>query len=316
MTDAKIIADYLKKNNNYYIIVHKNPDGDCLGSAGALCHALKNIGKNAKVVLPNPPSSRLSFMWDKDFEYGDFPCDTVVCVDVASIGQMGDLYEEYFKTAPESLCIDHHGTNSGYADINYINPKSAATGEMIFEILKCMDTEITVPMAESLLVSIADDTGSFQYSNTTSNTHLVASELYKILPDPEPIMRALYGTHTLSEIEVLKVVIPTLEYHLDGRVCMMFADLSAIEAMGADPGCVDAWVGLPRSVKGVEVACVFKIHSSNEVKVSFRSNEYVDVSCLASKFGGGGHIRAAGATFFESAESAKEKILKELEKLV
>lgn len=316
MTQAKIIADYLKKNNNYYIIGHKNPDGDCLGSAGALCRALRNTGKNAKVILPNPPSARLEFMWDTSFHDGDFKCDTAICVDVASFGQMGDLYEAYFKNSPASLCIDHHGTNSGYADINYISPQSAATGEMIFEIINCMDTEITVPMAESLLVSIADDTGSFQYSNTTSNTHLVASELYKIIPDPEPIMRALYGTHTSGEIEVLRAVLPTLEYHLNGKVCMMFADLGKIESMGIDTSSVDAWVGLPRSVTGVEVACIFKIHSSDEVKVSFRSNEYADVSSLAAKFGGGGHIRAAGATFFEDVMSAKEKILAELKKII
>ena len=97
---------------------------------------------------------------------------------------------------------------------------------------------------------------------------------------------------------------------------MMFADIEKIKSMGADPSNVDAWVGLPRSVKGVEVAAVFKIHSENEVKVSFRSNDYIDVAKLAAKFGGGGHMRAAGATFYESADSAKQKILEELKKLV
>lgn len=316
MNSLEKIADYLKNNNNYHIIVHKNPDGDCLGSAKALCIALKNLGKNAKVVLPNPVSPRLCFMWDTELEKGDFPCDTAVCVDVASFGQMGDLYESVFKNAPHSLCIDHHGTNTGYADINCIDGESAAAGELIFELINLLGVDLSISMAESLLVSIADDTGSFQYSNTTPRTHMIASKLYEIIPEPEPVMRALYGTHTFGEIEVLKNIIPTLEYHLDGRVCMIFADLKQIEMLGADPSNVDAWVGLPRSVKGVEVAAVFKIHNDSEVKVSFRSNDYVDVSDLAAKFGGGGHMRAAGATFFESADSAKQKILEELKKLV
>jgi len=129
-------------------------------------------------------------------------------------------------------------------------------------------------------------------------------------------MRALYGTHTRQEIDVLKEIVSSIEYHFDGKACFMFANLEVIKKIGADPSNVDAWVGLPRSVKGVEVAAVFKIHSENEVKVSFRSNDYVDVSSLAAKFGGGGHVRAAGATFFESVDKAKEKILKELEKVI
>lgn len=316
MNLPKQIADYLKKNDNYHIIVHKNPDGDCLGSAKALCIAIKSLGKNAKVILPNAVSPRLSFMWDEELETGDFACETVIAVDVASFGQMGDLYETVFKTAPHSICIDHHGTNEGYANINYVDALSAATGEMIYKIIECMEVELTVSMAEALLVSIADDTGSFQYSNTTVQTHLTAARLYEVIPEPEPIMRALYGTHTFEEIEVLKSVVTTMEYHFGGSVCMMFADIEKIKSMGADPSNVDAWVGLPRSVKGVEVAAVFKIHSDSEVKVSFRSNEYIDVANLASKFGGGGHMRAAGATFFENADSAKQKILEELKKLV
>ena len=172
MNLPKQIADYLIKNNNYSIIVHKNPDGDCLGSAKALCMALRSLGKNAKVVLPNAPSARLCFMWDEELELGNFPCETVIAVDIASFAQMGELYEAVFKDAPYSICIDHHGTNEGYGNINYIDALSAATGEMIYKIIDCMEVELTVPMAEALLVSIADDTGSFQYSNTTMSTLL------------------------------------------------------------------------------------------------------------------------------------------------
>ena len=316
MNTLNEIASYLKENNNYAIITHKNPDGDCLGCAKALCLALKNMGKYAKIVLPNPHSPRHDFFWDKSLEEGNFIPECAVCVDVASISQMGLAYESHFQKIPASVCIDHHGTNEGFADLNYVDAKSAACGEIIYELLSEMGAELKVSIAEALLVAIADDTGSFQYSNTSSKTHQTVSELYKIIPNPEPIMRALYGTHTKSEIDVLKEIIPSIEYHFGGKVCFMFADLEMIKKIGADPSNVDAWVGIPRSVKGVEVAAVFKIHSENEVKVSFRSNDYVDVSSLAAKFGGGGHIRASGATFFESADKAKEKILSELEKLV
>ncbi len=316
MNKLKEIALYLKENNNYAIITHKNPDGDCLGCAKALCLALKNMGKEAYIVLPSPNSPRHDFMWDNSLEEKSFAPQCALCVDVASISQMGNSFEETFQKLSKSVCIDHHGTNEGFADLNYIDSKSAACGEIIYELLKVMGTEITEEIAKALLVAIADDTGSFQYSNTSAKTHEIVSQLYKIISNPEPIMRALYGTHTKQELDTLKEIIPSIEYFLDGKVCFMTANLDRIIKIGADPSNVDAWLGLPRSAKGVEVAAVFKIHSQNEVKVSFRSNDYVDVSALASKFGGGGHVRAAGATFFEGVDSAKEKILKELKKLV
>lgn len=316
MCDVKKIADYLLENNNYYIVVHKNPDGDCLGSAKAMCLALRQIGKNAKVVLPNAVSPRLEFMWDTGLEQGDFPCVTAVFVDVASLGQMGQLYDSVFKSAPRSICIDHHGTNSGFADLNLIDGTSAATGELIYDIIVEMNISLTEDIAKALLVSVADDTGSFQYSNTTAKTHAVASELYRIIPDSEPIMRALYGTHTINELEVLKLIIPSFEYHLNGKVCFVTADVAQIEKIGADRSNIDAWIGLPRSVEGVEVAAVFKIISPNEIKVSFRSNDYVDVSSLAKNLGGGGHIRASGTTLNDSIDIAKKKVLALLEKLV
>ncbi len=316
MHDIKAVADYLLKNDNYYIIVHKNPDGDCLGSAKAICLALRKIGKNARVILPNSVSPRLSFMWDASLEEGDFPCNVALCTDVASFGQMGDLYEAVFKPAPESVCIDHHGTNMGYAGLNLIDASCAATGEIIFDLIRTMNIDPDEAMATALLISIADDSGCFQYSNTTARTHRVAAELYEIIPNPEPVMRALYGTHTRAELDTLTRLMPNFEYHMDGRVCFVTADVSAIEAIGAHRSDIDAWVSLPRSVNGVEVAAVFKVISANEVKVSFRSNDYVDVSALAAEFGGGGHVRAAGATFFEDATRAKQRVLAALEDMI
>lgn len=310
------IADYLKNHDNFYIIVHKNPDGDCLGSAKALCLALKSMGKAAALCLPNPVSPRLSFFWDSKLEARDFACDTAVCVDVASFGQMGDLYDEIYKSAPFSLCIDHHGTNDGYADLNLIDGKRAAAAELIYSLIKELGCDINAEMAEALLIAISEDTGCFRYSNTSSFTHSIAAALYEIIPNPEPIMRALYSTHTKSEMIALQAVMPSMEFYLGGRVCAIYADIEKLAALGADGSGIDAWVGLPRSVEGVEVALIFKIHGENELKLSLRSNDFVDVSAVAAKFGGGGHARAAGVTFFESVESARDKILSELEKLV
>lgn len=316
MNTVSEIARYLKGHDNFYIIVHKNPDGDCLGSAKALCLALRAMGKSAAVCLPNMAPSRLGFFWDEGLETKDFACETALCVDVASFGQMGGLYEEIYKSAPHSVCIDHHGTNEGYADMNLIDGKSAAAGEIVYDIIAELGCGMDAEIAEALLIAICEDTGCFQYSNTSSVTHAIASELYKFIPNPEPLMRALYGTHSKGEITALRAIIPSMEFYFGGKVCVITADIRELKSMGLEGSEVDAWLPLPRSVEGVEVALIFKIHSENELKLSLRSNDYVDVSMLASKFGGGGHIRASGVTFTEGIESAKAKVLSELEKLV
>ena len=310
------IADYISDNNNFVIIPHKNPDGDCLGSSTALLKALRGMGKNAKIALPTPVGERLKFIWDEDFAKGDFETECVICVDVASTGMMGDLYEEIFKMIPCSVCIDHHETNSGFAMMNYVDSSAASTGEIIYELLGMMNVEPDADICERLLVSIADDTGCFQYSNTTSRTHEIASKLYLKDIDSQGIMKRLYNFHKTFEIEILKTLLNNMEFCCSGKVCMTHIDYETVKNSGGDFAGADAWIGLLRSVENVEVGILFKIHSDSEVKVSLRSNDYVDVSSLAKSFGGGGHIRAAGVTFFEPWKDAKKALVEKLEKLV
>lgn len=316
MNKLSQIADYLRENDNYVILPHKNPDGDCLGSTTALFKALCKLGKKAKIILPSNVNERLSFIWDDSFSEGDFEVGAVVCVDVASFGMMGEMYEKIFMQSPFSICIDHHGTNEGYADLNYVDSGSAAAGEIIFELIGLLGVDIDAEIAERLIVAIADDTGCFQYSNTTAKTHAIASELYKKEIDSQSIMNRLYNFHKKSEIEILKKMLANMEFYYDGKVCVTYIDYEAVSGSGGDFSQSDAWIGLLRSVENVEVGILFKIHSESEVKVSLRSNEYVDVSEVAKAFGGGGHVRASGVTFFEHWESAKDKLIEKLEKMV
>ena len=148
MNKLSEISEYLKLNDNYVIIPHKNPDGDCVGSATALLMALRKLGKNVRVALPSPINERLSFLWDDSFSEGMQESWIAVCTDVASTEMMGTLYEKLFKTASAGICIDHHGTNRGYADMNYVDPAAAATGEIIYDLIKLLGVGIDVDIAE------------------------------------------------------------------------------------------------------------------------------------------------------------------------
>jgi len=309
-------ASYLANHDNFIIIPHRSPDGDCLGSSSALLLALRSLGKNARIALPTPATERLSFIWSSDYEQGDFEPEVAVAVDVADTYMMLGLYDEIFAKAKSTVCIDHHATNPAFANVNCIDATAAAAGEIVSEVIEAMGVTLNRDIAERLYVAIADDTGGFQYSNTTHRTHRIASKLFKSGIDSAGIMKALFATHTKAELELLKFVTARMEYHFGGKVCLSWVDSEALKASDAQMPNADAWIGLTRSGEGVEVGLMFKLIDDEEIRVSLRSNNYVDVSAVAKKFGGGGHVRAAGITFYESFESAKAKLLAELEKLV
>ncbi len=316
MHTAKQIANFLKDHNNYIIIPHRSPDGDCLGSSSALLLALRSLGKNAAIVLPSPISHRHEFIWDSSYEKVDFKCETAISVDVAADDMMLGLYEEIYQKADYRICIDHHTTNPGFGSLNFVDGKAAAAGELVYQIIVELGVEMTKDIAERIFVSIADDTGAFQYSNTTARTHMIVSSLYDANIDSDSIMRKLFATHTVAELNLLKFVTARMEYHCGGKICTSYVDSEALIASGAEMSAADAWIGLTRAGEGIEVGMMFKLLSDNETRVSLRSNSYVDVSAVAQKFGGGGHVRAAGVTFCESYAEAKKKLLNEFEKLV
>jgi len=316
MNTIQQTANFLADHDNFIIIPHRSPDGDCIGSSASLLLALRSLGKKAKIALPSPITERLMFIWDESYENGDFSPETVIAVDVADPQMMLGLYDEFFASAKHTVCIDHHGTNSGYADVNCILSDAAAAGEIVFQIIEELGVCIDKKIAERIFVAISDDTGGFQYSNTTDNTHRIAAKLYKSGINSSEIMRLLFDTHTKCEMELLKYVTSRMQYHLDGKVCTTWIDDVALKACNAQMHNADAWIGLTRSSDGVEVGIMFKLITDKEVRVSLRSNKYVDVSAVARKFGGGGHVRASGVTFYDGMEDAREKLLDELAKLV
>ena len=304
------IAEVLSQKDNFVIIPHRNPDGDCLGSAVGLAYGLRSMGKTAYVSLPNAPGDRLLFMWDEalatpeNFEY-----DVCIAVDVASTYMMAQLEDEIFNQAPCTVCLDHHGTNKGYAEYSFVDGDAAACGEVIYRLLRHMNVDIDADIASSLYAAIASDTGSFRYSNTTGDTHRITAELIDLGADASGIMKRLFEIKKRSELSAMAGIVANMEYHFDGKVCLTYVDSELLEKYGVTFDGVDEYVGIPRTVEGVEVGVFFKCYGPAETKVSFRSNDYVDVSALAASIGGGGHIRAAGATVEDNLDNTKKLIL-------
>lgn len=314
----KKIAEFIKENDNFVIIPHRNPDGDCLGSACALLLGLRGLNKRAYISLPEESSSRLSFLWREEYRTPvDFSCDVCIAVDVAATYMMAHLYESIFANAPKTACIDHHSTNNGYADINVVVPEASAAGEVVFDLLKNhLNCTMTEDICTCLYSAISSDTGCYRYSNTTDATHNIASYLVGSGIDAAAINRKLFETKTIGSIKIYGDIVDTMEFYCDGKVCFVHVDAAMLDKYGMTFDMVDEFSTLPRNIEGVEVGAFFKVKGDNDIKVSLRSNAYVDVSQIAASLGGGGHKRAAGVSIKASLPDAKSLIIGAIQNMI
>ncbi len=316
--DFENIAKSLKESERIAVVVHVNPDSDCLGSGSALVLALRQLGKTAHLYVDSHIPTRLNFYADESFFADPTEAyDVCIAVDVAATYMMGSIKEKVFDKARIKCCIDHHETNGGYADFNYVDGKAAAAGELIYVFLKdYLKADITKDIALRLYAAIAADTGSFQYSNTTDKTHSIASELIKTGIDAAGVMRILFEKKSIEQLMLKSEVVQNLKFFEDGKICVAVVDTEMLTKYHMAFEEADELAGLPRSVNGVEVGIYAKVKGENEVKMSLRSNEYVDVSLVAASLGGGGHKRAAGVTINAPRDEALKIITDAVKKVL
>ena len=304
--NLKQTAAYLKKHNNYIILTHASPDGDTLGSAYALYYALNEISKTACVLCPDVIPQKYDYFARKtDHIFRENA--TVIAVDVATENLLGSLKDEFGGKV--NLCIDHHISNTKYAENLYLDADASATAECMYELIELMDVNINDVTAKALYTGLATDTGCFKYANVTAKTHTIAAELYNYNIDAAEINRLMFDTKSKKLIELEKMVLDTAEYHFDDK-CFL---LSVTADMQAKTGCsgteLEGIAVISRSVEGVRVGITIKQTDDAEFKVSLRTYPPLDASAICKELGGGGHVAAAGATVNGSLEEVKEKVL-------
>ncbi|MBQ5310859.1 MAG: bifunctional oligoribonuclease/PAP phosphatase NrnA [Oscillospiraceae bacterium] len=308
--EYKEAADFLKEHDNYYILIHSNPDGDAVGSGYALCFILREIGKKANVLCSDPIPSKYSYITD-NYEPQKFTHDTVVSTDLADINLLGkklDPYADYIE-----LAIDHHISNAGYAKRLALDSMASSACEVLYDIVKAGELPVTELIAASIYTGIATDTGSFKYECTTPRCHEIAAELMREFKLPIAHMnRVLFEIKTEERFKLEQKVISDLQTFLDGKCAIIVISLDDIERTGATFEDLEGVATIPMQVKGVEVGVTIKEKEPKKYKVSMRSAEEIDVSKLCRKFGGGGHIRAAGCTIEGDIDQVRMKILSAL----
>lgn len=312
----KKIINAIKDAKNIAVLTHVSEDADALGSAMAFMLAVESLGKTAEIFISDEPESRLSFMngkftvYDKEKEYQLH--DLCVCLDCGDFGRVADR-ESIFKNADKTVNIDHHYTNTEYADENYVVSTASSTGEIVFELIKEMNVEITKEMAEFLYISIVSDSGGFKYSNTSAKTMRIAAELMEKGVNHTEICRKLFDTEKREVMRLNGYIMSNIREYFDGKLCLAVIDNDTFEKFKISEKDSGDIVNIPRRIEGCEVAVSVR-EKADCVKISFRSNGKYDVTKIAAEFGGGGHKMAAGATVLDMGiAECEERVIKVFE---
>ncbi|MDY7033915.1 MAG: bifunctional oligoribonuclease/PAP phosphatase NrnA [Thermodesulfobacteriota bacterium] len=291
------ILDTMRTEKAFLVTSHMNPEGDAIGSALAMAISLKTIGKEVTVYNQDPIPENLRFLPMSDaivYEVNN-PChfDVAVildCADLSRLGKDAKKIEEIKKT----INIDHHKTNDGFGDLVLVDPDSSSTAEIIYGLIKDIPVRITQEIATNIYTGILTDTGAFCYSNTSAEVLEIASELVRKGVNPSFVAEEVYERQSVSKLRLLGSALNTLEILDNGRIGSMKVSLPMLMATGATPDLTENMVNYPKSIRGVEVAVLFRELSKDHYKVSLRSSERVDVADVAKEFGGGGHAKASG----------------------
>ncbi|NLW79653.1 MAG: bifunctional oligoribonuclease/PAP phosphatase NrnA [Ruminococcaceae bacterium] len=306
--DINVAARKLAKVDNVLILCHKNPDGDTLGSAGALYWALHSLGKKAAVFCSDPIHERYQYMELEQF-YDQFEPQYVVAVDIAGTQLFGERSAKWADKV--DMCIDHHGSNTGFADQMLLDATAAATCEIMYTLIVTMGVEVTGRMADCLYTGVSTDTGCFKFANTTASTHRVAARLIDLGANLQMLNELLFENKSKERIAVEQLALSTLEYHFEGCCALICLTRDQIAKIGADEADLEGITSLPRSIDGVLVGITMRQQPGGSYKISVRTKVGLNATEIVRGLGGGGHAQAAGCEIFGGLDYAKAAILAE-----
>lgn len=298
------IGDLIDRYNHFILTPHIHPDGDCLGSMLALYHFLISRGKKVEMLLDDAVPASFSFFPGVDLikhPQGIVSADLLIVLDSSDAERLGRVKDQV--EAP-ILNIDHHLSNTHFADYWLVDSSASATAEIVYSLLKALGATITMDMALCLYTGIATDSGFFRYASTSPKTMRYGAELIEYGAKPH-IIADLLETRSIESLTVMAEVLRTLEFYEDSQIAVITISPDIV-SKGNDY--TEGLINYPRSIDHVEIAVMFKIVDSNTIRISLRSKN-VDVSSIAVALGGGGHARAAGCTFNGSVADAKQRVM-------
>jgi bifunctional oligoribonuclease and PAP phosphatase NrnA len=318
-TDLKAFCRALKDQDNILLACHIAPEGDAIGSILAMDSLLKRLGKKTTVVAEDSFPERLFCLSSKRWKRMDEikkkgPYQALVVADCPNLERIGKVRD---FIGPETVIfnIDHHVSNVHFGQYNYVLPKAAASGEVVYDIFQYFKLPLTKEEATSLYVAISTDTGSFKYGNTTANSHKIAIDLMKTGIDIEKINDDLYATYSLNKINLYSRLLGRVKTAAQGKVAWVCMKREDIHHTGATYEDTEGFIDFLKYLREVKIAFfASELEKEDAVRVSFRSKDSYDVNHIATSFNGGGHKKAAGCILRVPIEKAEEMILERLKK--
>jgi phosphoesterase RecJ-like protein len=314
----KRILQELEPGRKVVLSTHLNADGDGAGSQAAAVHWLTRRGLDPTIVNPTQFPDMFRFLladdvgvWTPaDSEGGRAmrEADLFLVLDTAEPSRLGAVIGR--TGGRKMLVIDHHpATSSSIGDVVVCDPAACATGELVFDLIQLAGDEVTLPEADALYVAIATDTGSFRYANTSARTHEISADLLRAGVDPEAMYMRIYARYTPAGLDLVRRALERLRVADDLPIAWISLRQADLAQTGATKEDLEGIVEYARRIRGVRVAILFRELHDGRTKISLRSTGDADVAAIAREFGGGGHVKAAGAVVPEGLEAAEVRVL-------
>ncbi len=323
--DFQKAVELIGQSNNILITTHTRPDGDACGSVISMCDTLTALGKKPKPLFISEIPQWYEFLFSEKMpilgedvqledlaqgRFGEF--DLIIVIDTNCYGQLPKFAEFLKQNDKPVLVIDHHVSSDNLGSVELIDKTAAATGLIVFDLLKYAGWPITEKIARALFVAASTDTGWFQFSNTDSRVHRSCAELIDAGVSSTEVYHNIYQNFSLQRFKLMAAMVNTLELHFDGRFATQHISQADFKWSGAKYNDTENLIDECRRIGSVEAAALFVELADGRIKVSLRSSGAVDVRKIATKFGGGGHKAAAGVHLDGPIDKAKELILAEM----
>ena len=307
------IASILKTEDNFVVVTHVNPDGDALGSLLGLHLALVEMGKQSQALCADKFPAIYDFLPGHE-QIISYPAGIanppkfIIAVDAAEQKRIsGDI--SGLRSGAQLINIDHHTTNPGFGDFNFVQSEATSTAELVHQVLKAAGYKISPDVGKCLYTGLVTDTGGFRFAGVNSRTLMLGAEMLAAGFDSYDVTRPLFEEYPIRRIYLEKLVLERVEILLDGKLVLSALHSEDFKKFGAEMSETENLVNRLRENKGVLAGILFTTMPDNVVRVSFRSKDSLDVSAIAKSLGGGGHSHAAGLKSTLPLHELKEKII-------
>ena len=300
-------AAWLKDHDRYLVLTHKRPDGDTIGCAAALCLGLRGLGKTAHICPGTGETHLFTPYLEGLLAPEGYEPETVVSVDIAARGLFTKSGQPWLERGID-LAIDHHPSQEFFAKETCLDAGRAACGEIIYDILNELG-QVNGETAVPLYVAVSTDTGCFQYSNTTADTHRVAAALMDTGIDVFPLNKRHFRTKTWARLQVERLIVERMHRYEDGKVAVAPVSLSLMDEAGATEEDMEDIAAFLGQIEGVETSVTIRELEDEACKLSVRTSGGLNATRVCALLGGGGHAAAAGCTVDGTLEQAETAIL-------